>query len=77
MRKRFHKGSGGFVRAKSLTSPVAELYDVIAVNKKTGEIRPLDKAPTIEAAKELVKSVDMDGFKFYFLENNTVLIELV
>jgi len=52
------------------------LYDVIAVNKRTGEIEPLDKVPTIEAAKELVKDRIMDGFKFYLLENNTVLIEL-
>ena len=77
MRKRFHKRLGGFLKSKSLTSPLVESYDVIAVNKKTGEIRPLDKAPTIEAAKELVKSIEMDGFKFYFLENNTALIELV
>jgi hypothetical protein len=77
MKKRFHKGFGGFLRSKSLTSPVAETYDVIAVNRKTGEIKLLDKAPTVEAAKELVKSIDMDGFRFYLLENNTVLIELV
>jgi len=76
MRKRFHKGLGGFLRSKSLTRPEAGLYDVIAVNKRTGEIEPLDKVPTIEAAKELVKDRIMDGFKFYLLENNTVLIEL-
>jgi len=77
MRKRFHKGLGGFLRSKSLTSPVAELYDVIAVNKKTGEIKLIDKASTVDEAKRLVKSIEMGGFKFYFLENNTALIELV
>tara|TARA_Y100000310_G_C20522444_1_gene734331 strand:- start:286 stop:519 length:234 start_codon:yes stop_codon:yes gene_type:complete len=77
MRKRFHKGLGGFRRSESLTSPVGELYDVIAVNKKTGEIKPIDKATTVDEAKQLVKNIEMGGFKFYFLENNTALIELV
>ncbi len=77
MRRRFHKGAGGFRKTKPLTNPATEMYDVIAVNKKTGEIKPINKAPTIEVAKELVKSVEMNGFKFYFLENNTALIELV
>ena len=76
MRKRFHKGLGGFLKKKPLTSPVAELYDVIAVNSKTGEIKPIAKAPTSEIAAEVVKKIEMDGFRFYFLKNNTVLIEL-
>lgn len=77
MRKRFHKGLGGFRKSKPLTSPVPELYDIIAVNRKTGEIKHLDKASTSEEAKDVVKGITMDGFRFYFLENNTVLIELV
>jgi len=76
MRRRFHKGLGGFLRPKSLTSPVTELYDVIAVNKKTGEIKPIDRVSTVDEAKKLVKNIEMGGFRFYFLENNTVLIEL-
>ena len=77
MTKRRHKGSGGFIRAKALTRSKEEVYDVVAVNKKTGEIRLLDKVETIDKAKDLVKNREMDGFRFYFLENNTVLLELV
>jgi len=60
-----------------LTNPPKVVYDVIAVNKNTGEIKHIDKATTVEEAKHLVQNRDMDGFKFYFLENNTALIELV
>ena len=77
MRKRFHKGLGGFLKNKPLTKLTDKLYDVIAVNKKTGEIIPISKAATVEEAKILVEDITMDGFKFYLLENNTVLIELV
>jgi len=77
MRKRFHKGLGGFRKSTPLTNPPKAVYDVIAVNKKTGEIKPIDKATTVDEAKQLVQNREMDGFKFYFLENNTALIELV
>lgn len=77
MKKRFHKGVGGFIRKKALTRSITPMYDVIAVNKTTGEIKALDKASTMAEAKAVVKGIEMDGFKFYLLENNTVLIELV
>lgn len=77
MRKRFHKRAGGFVRSKGLTQPPKVLYDVIAVNGKTGEIRVVDKVESIEEAKKVIRDKVITGFKFYLLENNTVLTELV
>ena len=77
MKKRFHSRHGGFIRAKALTTEPKVLYDVIAVNNKTGEIRTIDKVATVDEAKQISKEKRMDGFKFYLLENNTVLTELV
>ena len=77
MKKRFHNRAGGFFRPKPLTTVPEELYDVIAVNKSTWQIEPLDKVSTVDEAKRIVKDLHMDGFKFYLLENNTVLLELV
>ena len=77
MRKRFHKGLGGFIRQKRLTPSSTEVYDVIAVNKKTGVIKVIDKVQTVEEAKQSIRGKEMEGFKFYLLENNTVLKEVV
>ena len=77
MKKRFHNRQGGFIRAKTLTTKPKTLYDVIAVNNKTGEIKVIDKVSTVAEAKQVIQDKRMNGFKFYLLENNTVLIELV
>ena len=77
MKKRFHSRHGGFIRSKALTTEPKVLYDVIAVNNKTGEIRTIDKVATVDEAKQISKEKRTDGFKFYLLENNTVLTELV
>ena len=77
MRKRFHKRAGGFIRSKGLTRPPKILYDVIAVNGKTGEIRVVGKVESVEEAKQVISNKVIAGFKFYLLENNTVLTELV
>ena len=77
MKKRFHNRQGGFIRAKALTTKPKTLYDVIAVNNKTGEIKVIDKVSTVAEAKQVVQDKRLNGFKFYLLENNTVLTELV
>ena len=77
MRRRFHKRMGGFIRPKALTTTEDVLYDVIAVNNKTGEIKVIAKVHNRDEAKQFTKGKVMDGFKFYLLENNTVLTELV
>ena len=76
MKKRFSRRIGGFIRAKALTSHTESLYDVIAVNEKTGEIKRLGKVSTADQAKEVATREVFNGFKFYLLENNTVLTEL-
>ena len=77
MKKRFHRRQGGFVKPNPLTTTPKILYDVIAVNDKTGDIKVIDKVYTVDEAKQVIKDKRTNGFKFYLLENNTVLTELV
>ena len=52
------------------------MYDVIGVNSKTGQIIKLGQVTVVEEAKRLKVEQYRDGFKYYILEDNSVLLEL-
>ena len=76
MKKRIHRRAGRLIQASRLTDANQEMYDVIAVNSKTGEILKVGQVTVIEEAKRLKEEQYKDGFKYYILENNSVLLEL-
>ena len=77
MRKRFRRRPGKLIQAKPLTDYSDKEYDVIAVNSKTGEILKLEKVTALDEAKKVKEKYRQDGFKYYILENNSVLEEIV
>ena len=76
MKKRFHRRPGKLIQAKPLTDSSDKEYDVIAVNTSTREIISIGKIKAMDEAKELKEEHRQDGFKYYILEINSVLLEL-
>ena len=77
MRKRFHRNPGRLIRPKPLTTEEPNLYDVVAINKATGDIHAVGQVTSIEEAKNLKVENGFPGCKYYILENNSVLTEIV
>ena len=77
MRKRFHRKPGKLLRPKPLTTEESILYDVVAINKATGDIYSVGQVTSIEEAKDLKVENGFPGCKYYILENNSVLTEIV
>ena len=77
MRKRFHRRPGKLIQSKTLTDSSTKEYDVIAVNPKTRVILQLEKITALDEAKKVKEKYRQDGFKYYILENNSVLEEIV
>jgi len=76
MKRRIHRRAGKLIQANRLTNTNQEMYDVIGVNSKTGQIIKLGQVTVVEEAKRLKAEQYRDGFKYYVLEDNSVLLEL-
>lgn len=77
MRKRSHRKPRGLIRPKPLTTEEASLYDVVAINKATGDIHSVGQVTSIDEVKNLKMENAFPGCKYYILENNSVLTEIV
>ena len=77
MRNRLSRRSGKLIQAKNLTDENVVLYDLIAVNSHKNEIIQIGQVSSIDEAKKMKEQHRQDGFRYYILENNSVLEEIV
>ena len=76
MRKKLKHEIGRLFKTKFLPDYPAQLYDVIAVNKKDGTIVKIGEVSTLKQAVE-VKDKQFDpSFHYYLLTNDSILTEL-
>lgn len=76
MRKKLKHKIGRLFKTKSLTFVPAQLYDVIAVNKKDGTIVKIGAVSTIDQAVELKHEQFNANISYYLLTNDSILTEL-
>lgn len=74
-KKHSFKKQGLFKRLK-LTSETVSLYDVIAVDKKTGEIATIGRVSSKSDAKRLKELYNNQFLSYYVLEDATALQEI-
>ena len=76
MKRRANKGRGGLIRSNRLTTKSDAVYDLLAINAETGKIINVGIVKSVEEARESKRTSLLTGYKYYILENNTVLLEL-
>lgn len=74
-KKRSFKKDGLFKRLK-LTTETVTLYDVITVDKKTGEIATIGRVSSKADAKRLKELYNNQFLSYYVLEDATALQEI-